>query len=247
MVIATTIGRMSDYRDWAATYDQVYDAHGKDYAAEAAAIGQIVRARLPHPPRTLLDVACGTGRHLELLRAEFDVVEGLDASPEMLAIAAGRLPGVHLEQGDFRTFDLGRRFDAVTCLFSAIGYVADERELRQAVGAMARHVDPEGVLLVEGWITPDDVNTEHTAQLVVAEGEGRKVVRAGASRVEGGALVVDFHFLVLDGAEVTHFTDTHRLALFTEKQYREAFAAAGMQAEIVFEPPWERRLYVGRR
>jgi len=235
---------MSDYADWAATYDLVYDAIGKDYVAESASVAQLIEARHPEA-KTLLDVGCGTGRHLELLRSHF-VVEGLDASPEMLDVARTRLPGVELHQGDFRTFDLGKRYGAVICLFSAIGYVADESELRQAIAAMARHVEPAGVLMVEGWITPADVNTDHTAQVVVGEGEGKKVVRVGASRVEAGALVVDFHFLVAEGNTVEHFEDSHRLALFTVEQYLEAFAAAGMETEVVADEPWERRLYVGR-
>jgi len=34
--------------------------------------------------------------------------------------ARTRLPGVPLFEGDMRSFELDRRFDAVTCLFSAI-------------------------------------------------------------------------------------------------------------------------------
>ena len=43
----------------------------------------------------------------------------------------------------------------VTCLFSAVGYMTTEADLDAAVANMAQHVRPGGVLLVEGWITPD--------------------------------------------------------------------------------------------
>src|SRR5215471_2603544 len=49
-------------------YDLAY-AH-KDYAAEAAWVVDAVRARAPHA-RSLLDVACGPGGHLEHLRDTF--------------------------------------------------------------------------------------------------------------------------------------------------------------------------------
>ncbi len=109
-------------------YDLFYDF--KDYAAEADAVREIVSARYPGA-RTLLDVACGTGRHLEALRASFDV-EGLDLDAGLLHVAAARLPGVPLHLGDMRDADLGRTFDVVTCLFSSIGYMQTPDELGRA-------------------------------------------------------------------------------------------------------------------
>ena len=54
-----------------------------------------------------------------------------------------------------RSFDLGRRFDAVTCLFSSIGYLLTPEDLEQGIARMAAHVAPGGVLVVEPWFTPD--------------------------------------------------------------------------------------------
>jgi len=45
--------------------------------------------------RTLLDVACGTGAHLVHFNNLY-AVEGLDLSPDLLAIAAQRLPDIVL-------------------------------------------------------------------------------------------------------------------------------------------------------
>lgn len=119
----------------------------KDYAAEAERVHGTVQARRPGA-RTLSDVACGTGKHIAALRHRYRV-EGLDLDPEMLAMARERLPGVPLHAADMRAFDLGRHFDAVVCLFASIGYVRSEDALRAATAAMARHLDPGGVLLVE--------------------------------------------------------------------------------------------------
>ncbi len=53
-------------------------------------------------------------------------------------------------------FDLATTYDAVTCLFSAIGYVRTADRMQRAVACMARHVKPGGVLIVEPWLTPQD-------------------------------------------------------------------------------------------
>ncbi len=52
--------------EFAELYDQFYEARGKDYAAEASAVTDLVRSRYPHAD-SVLDVACGTGSHLEPL------------------------------------------------------------------------------------------------------------------------------------------------------------------------------------
>ena len=122
-------------------YDAVYSF--KDYAAEAAKVDALIKERNPRA-RTLLDVACGTGMHLEHLRGRYDA-EGLDLDPELLAIARERLPGIRLHEADMIEFDLARLFDAVTCLFSSIGYARTVKNLNRAVAAMALHLEPGGV------------------------------------------------------------------------------------------------------
>ena len=85
----------------------------------------------------------------------------------MLAVARQRLPELTLRQGDMRTFDLGKQFDAITCLFSAIGYMPTIDDVRAAIGNMAHHLRPGGVLLVEPWLTPDMAIDGHRSALFV--------------------------------------------------------------------------------
>jgi trans-aconitate methyltransferase len=132
--------------------------HSKDYAGEAEQIHEIVQRLVPGAA-SLLDVACGTGRHLEQLRRWYEV-EGLDLDPAMLRHARSRVPEVTLHEGDMRDFALGREFDAVTCLFSAIALVQTVEGLAQAVATMASHLRLGGVLIVEPWDSPE----EHPAE-----------------------------------------------------------------------------------
>jgi SAM-dependent methyltransferase len=134
-------------------YDLIHRAQGKDYAAEAAQVAHEVRARKADAA-SLLDVACGTGGHLLYLRDDFSV-GGVELDPAMLEVARRRLPEAELHAGDMRTFDMGRRYDAVTCLFSAVGYMLRREDLDLAMATMARHLVPGGVLIVEPWFHPD--------------------------------------------------------------------------------------------
>jgi len=188
-------------------------------------VHELIQERRPGA-RTLLDVACGTGKHLEQLRRWFDVT-GVDLDPNLLEVARERLPDVALHAGDMRSFDLGRRFEAVTCLFSSIGYTGDEAGLGAAIAAMAAHLEPGGVLVVEPWLEPDDWIVGRPHVLVVDEND-LKIARMNVSTREGRLAIMHFHYLVGTPDGVQRFEERHEAALFTDEEYRAAFEADGL-------------------
>ena len=229
---------------FADVYDAIYTARGKDYAAEAAFILDTVGANGKHPPRSLLDVACGTGRHLEHFAKRLNVA-GTDASAAMLAVAANALPGVPLQPADMRELDLGWTFDVVTCLFAAVAYLPTTADLHRAVAAMARHVAPGGTLVLHPGVTPGRLTSGQTVEVVAPMPEG--VVRRHArAKRDGDALVITFDFEVERRGKISSFTEVHRMSLFTDAEYRAAFAAVGMTAKHVEPWPGPRGVYFGR-
>jgi SAM-dependent methyltransferase len=220
-------------------YDAIY-ASVRDYPREAAELDRLIQEGRPGA-RTLLDVACGTGAHLEHLTGYEP--EGLDLDPEMLAIARERLPSVAFHEGDMASFDLGKRFDAVVCMFSSIGYVRTEERLRSAIASMARHLEAGGVLIIEPWLAPDAWLDRHVGAVFVDEPE-LKVARMNVAQREGDVSIVEFEYLVATPDGVERFTERHELGLFTIEQYLEAFRAAGLEAEHDPEGPMGRGLYV---
>ena len=227
----------------AAFYDALYS--WKDYAGEVARLRTEISARTPGA-RTLLDVACGTGRHLSLLR-EWYSVEGVDVEPTLLEVARERLPGVPFHLGDMRTFNLGREFDVVTCLFSSIGYMQTPEDLLHAAANLAGHVAPGGLLIVEPWLGPDRYDPRHIAKPLVAEGENFYVVRVNDAGIEGRLSVMLFHYLVSGPGTVEHFTEEHRIGMFTTDEYRTTFEAAGLETEHDPEGLMGRGLWLCRR
>ncbi len=222
-------------------YDAIY-ASIRDYPREASELDSLIQQRRPEA-RTLLDVACGTGAHLEHLAGRYQV-EGLDLDPDMLAIARERLPQATFHEGDMTSFALGKRFDAVVCMFSSIGYALTEARLQSAVASMARHLEPGGVLVIEPWLTPD-VWTDGLVGAVFVQEPELKVARINTSRHRDHVSVVDFHYLVGTPDGVEHFTELHELGLFTVEQQLAAFSAAGLAAEHDPEGPMGRGLYIG--
>ncbi|MEU3568251.1 class I SAM-dependent methyltransferase [Kitasatospora sp. NPDC036755] len=232
-------------QDLAEVYELVYRSRGKDWAAEAAAITRLIRERLPGAD-SLLDVACGTGAHLETFAGRFGHTEGLELAPAMLERATRRLPGVPLHRGDMRAFDLGRRFDAVVCLFTAIGYLPDLAGLRAAVAAMARHLRPGGVLVVEPWWFPERFLDGYVAGDLASD-ERRTVARISHSTRHGRTTRMEVRFVVGEADGIREFTEIDLLTLFTQEEYLAAFTDAGCPAEYL-RPDWTARgLFVARR
>jgi ubiquinone/menaquinone biosynthesis C-methylase UbiE len=221
-------------------YDAIY-ASIRDYPREAAQLDALIQERRPGG-RTLLDVACGTGAHLEHLTDRYEV-EGLDLEAEMLAVARERLPDVKFHQGDMTSFDLGKRFDAVVCMFSSIGYVRTEERLHNAIAAMARHLEPGGVLVVEPWLTPEVWLDRHLGAVFVDEPE-LKIARMNVAGRDGNMSVLEFEYLIGTPDGLERFSERHELGLFTVEQYVEAFRAADLNAEHEPEGPMGRGLYV---
>lgn len=224
---------MASYDDFAAWYDPLYAATGKDHAAEAHAVLDLLAGLAPSgspaaAPGSLLDVACGTGQHLAAFGERVGDLTGLDSSPAMLDVARGRLDGVPLRHGDMRRFDLGRTFDVVTCLFSSIGHVRDEGDLDAAVAAMARHVVPGGALVLEPWLTPDAVVDGGVRQLDTAETDDGVVARASRSALRGDVLVVEFAWSLATVEGVRTAQESFRMPLFTRERYAAAVRAAGL-------------------
>jgi SAM-dependent methyltransferase len=224
------------YADAARFYDLIHDARGRDARAEADLVIGEIRRRNP-AVRTLLDVACGTGAHLPRFAEEFDVA-GIDASGAMLAIAAARSPGVPLTQDDMRTFGLQRTFDAVVCLFSGIGYLTEEADLRRAVATMASHLGSGGVLLIEGWVEPEywigstiNVESGRTADVAVA-----RVVR---SQRDGVHCRIAMRYVAVAATAATAtgtdgFTtveEDHTMRLSVPTEFEAAYRDAGLTFE----------------
>jgi SAM-dependent methyltransferase len=224
-------------------YDKIYAF--KDYQAEVQRLTAIVRGHLRSGGNRLLDVACGTGGHIEHLKGHFDV-EGLDIAEDLLEIARARHSTIRFHHADMTDFDLAREFDVVTCLFSSIGYVKTLHTLGRAIACMARHVAPGGLLVVEPWFTPDAWHTP-SAHIQVIDEPDLKIARVNTSFVDGRLSYFDLHYLIGTLKGTDHFVERHELGLFEVEEMRAAFAGAGLEVTYDEEGLIGRGLYVGSR
>jgi len=230
------------YEHSAHLYDLMYVR--RDYTTTGHEIEAIVEELHPGA-EDLLDVGCGTGRHLEVLSGSYRG-EGLDINPRMLELTHARCPQIPLHENDMRSFELDRSYDVVTCLFSAIGHVETAEAMRRSIERMAVHLRSPGLLIVEPWFTPENFWDGHLAANFQNESETKLAWMYRQYR-EGLMAVLDIHYLVGGEGQPEYIRERQDLGLFSPAEMAAAFAAVGLEAEYLESAVWNRGLYVARR
>ena len=106
---------------------------------------------------------------------------------------------------------------------------------------------PGGVLIVDGWVRPDQWQEGRRVDHELFEDDQGAIVRFVNRWREGTTTILELHYLGGLGDEVFSFMERHELTLFTADQYRDAFARAGLTFEVVPGPMPERDRYIGVR
>ena len=125
-------------------------------------------SRSPLAGKTALDVGCGAGLLAEPLARLGARVTGIDAAPELIAVARAHaaLMGLEIEYDAAPLETIAAKFDLVTAL-EVIEHVADPAEF---VTALAARLAPGGLMILS---TPNATGWAKLLTITLAEGFGR--------------------------------------------------------------------------
>jgi SAM-dependent methyltransferase len=221
-------------------YDVVY--RDKPYADEARFVASLLDGRLAErEPRTLLDLACGTGRHAVELASLGYSVTGVDFNATLLerarVNASERGVDVRFLERDIRSPALeGESFDAITCLFDSIGYLLTNDGIVEAFASAREHLAPGGVLVFEFLHAPAMI--KHAAPVRIGRWpmpDGGTLLRISESSLDvaAGKLTVAYELIDLhgDGRTCARSTETHANRFFSLEEMRALLAAGGFAVE----------------
>ena len=137
------------YRDWAAGYDD--DVFGRLGFTGSARIAELLVAHLADRSAPVLDLGCGTGAvGVRLAELGLTVIDGVDLSPEMLAIAEGTAAYRTLSVADLTAGDLelaGGYGATISAGTFTSGHVGPD-----AVPRLLRALEPAGLI---AWVIGD--------------------------------------------------------------------------------------------
>ncbi len=206
-----------------------------DHADEAAVYADAFRAALGPGGGTLLELGAGAGHNAFFLKRGLRCTL-TDPSPPMLALSRAINPECEHVVGDMRTLGLGRTFDAVF-LHDAIVYMTTEAELRAAIATAFRHTRPGGVAI----IAPDCTRESFVEQTQLYEGaEGARALRcvewSWDPDPDDTTCVVDYAFLLRDGADLEVVHDRHLEGLFDRATWARVLQDAGFVVHTIVRP-----------
>jgi len=118
---------------------------------------------------TLLDVACGKGRHAIYFNTKGMNVFGIDLSKKSIQIAQkNNNKTLQFIVWDMRKVFKKNTFDIVTNLFTSFGYFEKNEDEQQAINTMALNLKSEGILII------DFMNTKRVVENLI-KSEEKKV------------------------------------------------------------------------
>lgn len=215
------------YEGLAGIYD--YLVSGVDFTAWIEYVLQMA-ARHDLVPRSVLDLACGTGQTLLPLARRGCRCSGLDLSPAMLEVARRRAEQenltLQLYQMDMRCFELPEKVDLVTCFHDGLNYLLDWSELVATFACVRRVLRPGGLFIF-------DLNTlfwcrEGGSEPVVVDEDDFTLIYRTCCWPERREWEIDLLAFIRRGESYVRQQEKHRERAYSSDEVRRALQQAGL-------------------
>jgi len=217
------------FKDWfnSPYYHQLY--FNRDDREAAAFIDKLISYLKPPAGSTMLDVACGKGRHsIQLAGKGFDVT-GIDLSEDSINEALqSQTETLHFYRHDMRLPFWINYFNYAFNFFTSFGYFKTRREHDNAIRTIAQAIKKDGIFVM------DFLNVHYAEDHLVHQSE---------KEIDG------INFIITKWYDETHFYKkivvedeslrepliyTEKVAKFSLGDFTEMLAYQGMQVQEVF-------------
>ncbi|MGH7924644.1 MAG: class I SAM-dependent methyltransferase [Candidatus Binatus sp.] len=215
-----------------------------DYAEEAAFFVRVLTDECRSAPRTVLELGSGGGNNAFYLRSKFEMTL-VDLSPQMLAVSRALNPECEHREGDMRSLNLGRTFDAVF-VHDAIAYMTNAADLGAAIRTAYRHCCAGGVAL----FVPDCVRETFVAETRHGGHDGadgrslRYLQWTFDPDPTDTTYRTDFAIMLRDGRGDTRVVyDSHIEGIFRRAEWMRLLRDAGFEPRTLIDD-WKREIFV---
>jgi SAM-dependent methyltransferase len=226
------------HQAYAERYDLFYAE--KDYEAECDMLQKVFHRYGKGKIRSVLDLGCGTGNHAFPLAKRGYKVTGVDRSSDMLAKALSKIAQFKsrsqslpvFSEGDVRSLEMRKRFDAVLMMFAVLGYQSTNDDVLAALKTVRRHLKPGGLFIGDVWYGPAVLAIRPGDKIRMIQTEGGKLIRLASSRLDihNHSATVDYHVLELQGRQVlSESKESHRVRYFFPQELALFLSQTGLE------------------
>jgi SAM-dependent methyltransferase len=154
----------------------------------------------------------------------------------MIAQARRRLSGnghdgkVQFEQGDIRSVQLGRTFDAALMMFAVFGYQIENSDALAALKTARAHLKPGGLLICDFWYGPAVLYQRPSERIKIISNEDGRILRSASGDLDTArhTCAVRFHVWQLKNDRlVAEVDETHFMRYFFPQELKLLLDCSG--------------------
>ncbi len=210
----------------------------KNYKAEALFFINLIKKNKKSTWNTLLDVACGTGRHLEQFKKEF-ICEGKDLSKDLINIAKKRNPWLYFTVEDMRQLTTQKKYDIITILFNSIAYLNNKKELKTTLSNIYKILNKNGILLIETLFLTDTIKNIKT-HIREYSWKTFSIKRIIDTIVTNDIANLKAKYTIkIKGQSKKEIIDKQKIPLYSQKEMKQIIEDEGFKVKIYhYNPTW---------
>jgi len=218
---------MSKYKKYADYYDILH--WDKDYDSECDFLEDIFKKYSQGPIRSILDLGCGTGRHILILRKRGYEVTGVDFSPKLIEIAKKKIGNkkrkINFILGDIRKINIKRKFDAVISMFGVMSYQITNQDITSIFKKANNYLNKGGFFIFDCWFGPAVLFQKPKNQFKIINRKKERVIKFVTPFLDKSHRVVDLQYKIIKTSKckiLDEFNEKHKIKYFFPREI-EAF------------------------
>ena len=216
--------KAESYQDKYAEYADLFDEQ-KNYLEECNFLEKCFKKFSKIKVNSILDLGCGTGNHASHLSNKGYDVTGLDISGSMIKMANSKqIQNANFVIGNLADFNLKEKFDSVISMFAAIGYINNNKDLKNAVNCVREHLKPGGLFIFDCWNGIGVMHDFPTSRTREVEKNNLKIIRKSYPYMDfmGHICTVEFDInIIKDDKIVESFKEKHNVRFFFPQEIKK--------------------------
>jgi len=226
---------MESYRDFALIYDQLMN--DIDYDKWFEYIKKIYKEK-GYEPRSILEMACGTGNFTELLCEDGFDVTCFDLSQDMLSVAFDKLRlyrNVDILTQDMVDFNLNKTYDSVLSICDSINYIIEYEDLIKVFNNAYKHLNDGGIFIF-------DVNSHYKLKNIIGNNtfvvDNEDVFYVWENNFDNQTNICEFFlsfFVKEEGEKYRRFDEEHIEKAYKIQEIIEALKSSGFKEIYAYD------------
>lgn len=223
------------------SYSEFYDLlyQDKEYDKEALFIDSLIK-ELPHyqPDLAVLDLACGTGKHLlELSKIGFNNLSGSDIAESMVKISQERFK-VENRNASFYNYSFQNsnriigKFDVIISMFSAINYLTSYEDQLKSFKNINGLLNKDGVFIFDYWNGNAVIDHYSPVRVLKKRDAEKDIMRISQNEINRLDQLVTVNFdcyLFKNKVLDLHFSEVHYMHYYFFSEINNLLSAAGFE------------------